>query len=224
MTVRAYDSKLTLPIRTLLRRAIVDEIRTRLMASATNPLGFLHAAEALPAMIVDENDEFGIDEAYTQLNGRVPSCGVALSRMEATTTGMGGTTYNGEIEIDVYWFSQNTRGFVVGRLEPDAVSLANFAADPGIDVMLELGSNYLSGWRPAGPLGTRCAQLRFVREWPIVQEAKWSVWGQRYRAMLSRDVNPKRDLAAYMIELHAIHRSTADADPTRKLIETIKPR
>lgn len=110
---------------------------------------------------------------------RAPSIAIAVGDRQDRTTGIGGFGSVGEIDLLVYFSSNNARNQQLGRQEIDTAGAASDTADPGLHVMMEHARELLLGHYPDS--GADIKQIRFDREEEILTAQPISIWLQTYK-------------------------------------------
>lgn len=196
-----FDTGMTLPQRTVLRRGVVA-----LLAPLARPAGYLQALIGWGRAIDGETDHVGLDELYRALNGRSPAVVVALADRQPTDRAIGGFASKSMIELRVYFFSNHERDLLRGRLEIDAAGLASDVANPGLDVAMEHVEELLVGQRPGAVPSIK--QLKFMSEEPIAAIPEATIWLQRYAVQVDRVINPNRGVTEMVKEFYGIVRTS----------------
>lgn len=203
-----FDTGIALAQRTKLRRSVLDLLAPLGRASG----GYLHAIEPWGGVIRGYQDELGIGLMHEALVGRSPAVLVALGDRLPTDKHLGGFASRCSVELLVYFYSSSLRGDLEGRVEIDAVGLADNRADPGLDVMLEHVEELLVGQRP-GTTPT-IKNIVFRGEEEVRTEADFSLWLQRYTVAVDRAINPNRGITEMLTEFRtAVRTSDMPDDP-----------
>lgn len=205
----AFDTELALAQRTVARRGAVTLLSGLLRANG----GYLEAVEPFGGVVRSYQDDVGIDEIRQLLNGRSPSIAIALGDRSSRPGGIGGFTFKGSLELIVYFFSQNKRGTVEGRLEIDATGLATDTIDPGLDVVQEHVEELLVGQYPGAVKAIK--QVVPHAEELVISVADCTIWQQRYTVTIDRNIKANRNVTQLLESFRSFVRTTAavDADP-----------
>jgi hypothetical protein len=208
---RTYDSGLAAPIRTLVRDNVV-----RLLAPLGVPAGgFLEAIIPI-GFDVDRTDEAAIDLLWQELRGKAPAIAVAVLGGVYEPAGAP-TRWRETLTIDVYVLSSHRRGTTEGRIEGDNIAAADLAADPGIDVCLELAWQLLCN-ADLG-IGPHAPPLVPHRQDPLVAEDDKTIWRQTYSCKVTRDVNPNRNVTQLITKLMTTLKPVSDEPTTLHMVE-----
>lgn len=111
---------------------------------------------------------------------KAPSIAVSIGTRSSEIKGIGGFQEWGEVDLLIYFSSNNARNQQIGRQEIDTAGLASDVADPGLHVMLEHAKELLIG-QYCRAAGTDIKQIRPVREEEIVTLQPISIWLQTYK-------------------------------------------
>jgi len=139
-------------------------------------------------------DDLAILSAAFHGSAPAPALIVALGDQDFSSSGsgMGGTSYVGELVLAVYAISahQKDSAGVDGRLAPDAVAARDPKADPGIETMLEHVRELLCGHE----LGiTMVDVIRPRSEREVGTSADASVWEHRFVVRVELEVPQRAD-------------------------------
>lgn len=110
---------------------------------------------------------------------RAPSIAVHTGDRDERVKTIGGFAYESEIDLLVYFSSNNARNQQVGRMEIDSAGLASNSADPGIHIAMEHAKELLLGQRVDS--GQDIKQVRCHREEEIVSAQPITIWLQTYK-------------------------------------------
>ncbi len=193
----AFDTGLAIAQRTAIRNGAVTLLSGLLKANG----GYLAAVIPWGGVIRGYTDDNGIDMLFTALNGRAPAIAIALGDRSSKPAGIGGYTFHGPIELLVYYFSNQRRDPVDGRLAIDVVGAASNTADPGLEVMMEHGEELLIGQRAGST--TSIKQIVPVAEEEIRTEDLFTLWVQRYAVTVDRVINPLRGVTELLVGMRS---------------------
>ena len=200
--VQRFDSGLYQPLRSAIRRALIDRLGSTPTGNGKPLLkasgGYLAKVGALPRPIKGESEE-ELAFVWIALQGATPSLLVALGRMDLTPID-GNEDYLGELEVAVYSLSKNLRAFVDGCMSPDAVASGDPTADPGIETMLEHVRELLCG-QELGVIGVH--EIRPKSEDEVVTDGEGSLWEQRFTVIVEASVNPQRASSDLVTQIEA---------------------
>ena len=184
-----FDTGLPLPIRSLVRAAVIARLAPLLRANG----GYLQAVVPFARVIAGGDDTDGHDHAYQMLNGRAPAALVALgSKSYDATSATNAGLWQADLALQVVVFSNNARG-LVDRLTLDPVGTADDQADPGIDVMLEHVAELLIGCDLG--IGAKVATPRPVSEEHLATSEELSIWSINFAISVTADVALLRDVS-----------------------------
>lgn len=211
----AFDTGLSRAQRTLIRNGAVT-----LLAGLLRPVGYLQAVIPFGGIVRGYTDDPGIEALHLALNGRAPSIAIALGDCTLQPAGMGGFNFKGECELIAYHYSNHWRDHELGRHEIDVAGIANNAADPGLDVMMEHAQQLLIGQR-AGSSAT-IKQIVPLREEELRTENGFTLWAQRYSVTVSRTIDPYRGVTQILDEIRTKVRTSdvINEPPAAPLVET----
>lgn len=168
----SFDTGAAQPQRTRIRNAAVS-----LLAGLKRPTGYL--VEVMPTRLIVRTwqDRDGVATLFGTIN-RFPSIGVAVGDRVSNVKAIGGYQEQGDIELLLYFASNNARAGVEGRQAIDTAGLASDTADPGLDVMMDHAKELLIG--RYSDAGLDIKQIRPSREEQLVTEAPVEIWLQTY--------------------------------------------
>lgn len=181
----AFDTGLDLPVRSLIRAAVLA-----LLAPKLRPSSYLAAIVPFPRVIADRHDEDGIDHAMEVLGGRAPAVLVAVGDARFTSTSTTPYRYQGEHDVQVVALSNSGRG-LVDRLTLDAVAEGDDTADPGIDVMLNHVGDLLTGRNLDAGAGIQPPRLVSVTH--LETDKKLTLWAINFTVSAPASVRPTRE-------------------------------
>lgn len=210
---QTYDTGFALPLRTLIRRAVMQ--RLAVLRRSTGM--YLQGVVALPARLNDDEDSLKVlDDAR---EGAAPVMAVALGRGDYRThaSGLGHTNTRKAVEIFVYVVSTHRRGNVEGRLENDAAAV-DVTKDPGIDTMLEHAEQVLIG-ADLGISGVE--EIRGGDENEIFSGDDMSIWELTLSVHVDRDINRDRVITQLLTEIDTS--TTADGVATSEIRTPVEP-
>lgn len=131
----------------------------------------------------------GIVRVYTDVDGvaslqsalkKMPAIAIAVGDRSSAVKTIGGYSESGEIDLLVYFVSNNTRQDQIWRHEADATGRADDMADPGLDIMMEHAKELLIGQRAGAP-GNDIKQLKPVAERELYTDQSHTIWVQEYQ-------------------------------------------
>ena len=122
---------------------------------------------------------------------RAPSIAIALGDRNSEVKTLGGYSEWGEIDLLVYFSSNNARNQQIGRQEIDTAGLASDAADPGLHVMLDHARELLIGQRCGAP-GDDIKQIRPMVEKEILTAQPITIWLQVYKIFVMFQISEFR--------------------------------
>ncbi len=238
---RQFDSGLLVAFRTQARNGVIDLLSRRFNADtgANDPNGvgilkvhggFLTSIEKLAGPMAAFQDEQSINNVWGALLGRAPAICVAVGDREVKPAGTSGYRSLAVLDIHLYFINNNQRG-MVSRVEADVVSAGdatadpviapNLAADPGIDVMMEVAEELLLGQRVDGDQGV-IKQIELHRETIGYVSHTHVIAEQRYRATVSRSINHNRGRVVKLLGITTVlHPPAADSSsPAAVTFET----
>lgn len=204
----AFDTSLASAQRTLIRNGAVT-----LLSGLLRPAGYLAAVIPWGGIVRGYTDEDGIGILWEALAGRAPAIAIALGDAVISHSTIGGFNFTAQLELVAYHYSSNPRDMESGRLSIDVAGLANSAADPGLDVMLEHASELLIGQR-CGASAT-IKQIVPTREEELFTEHGLTLWAQRYSVTIARKINAYRSISQLVEEFRSVvHTTDPVSEPT----------
>lgn len=217
-----FDSGLTLPQRTIIRRAAVQILSPLKRANG----GYLADVKRFGGVVRTYTDEPDIELLQKAL-GFTPAIGVALAtrqfRNAAIQTGRGISDPRSrqqpqaisELQLLLYIASQHGRDGLSGRHEMDSVAEVDDKADPGIDVIMEHAIELMHGTYPTATVGT-VKQIEISQEEELATLPAVTIWLQTYRITLQSYTGSKEFRTAEQL-INSLHwRVTTDPnEPNR---------
>jgi hypothetical protein len=182
----AFDSKLAAPQRTLILNGVVS-----LLASLKLPTGYLASVVPFGAVIRSYTDADGIKMLYEALLGQTPAIAVALGNRSSKPAGSG-FHHVAEIDLLLYFASNNMRDLAKGRLLIDDSGTAANTADPGLHVMMEHAEELVIGKRCG--VSNTIKQIRPDREEELATLDDMTIWLQTYQVTVARSINEHRSV------------------------------
>lgn len=185
-----FDTNLSLPQRTVIRRAAVQILSKLKRANG----GYLADVKPFGGIVRTYTDEQGIEFLQKAL-AVTPAIGVQLAtrqfRNAAIHTGRGINDPRGktqpqalsELQLLLYFASQHSRDGMIGRHEMDSVAEVNVGADPGLDVMMEHALELMHGTYPTATVGT-VKQIEIAQEEELATSGAITIWLQTYKITL----------------------------------------
>lgn len=222
---RTFDSGLEAPIRTMIGEGIRGLLAPLSRASGQ----FARAIQRYPGIIpkhVDDSYEITVLEDI--LNGAAPAYAVGIGDLKAKPGGATGSAL-GTYEIEVYSVTNHMRQLVLGRLEQDAAAIASVAADPGIEVMVELVRMYLFGQhlgtKPASPsapptLYNIASPLYFDGERSVFNGRELSIWASEFHIDVTLESNLHRGADQYITSVLFRHHLGTNPVPVADVAST----
>lgn len=214
----AFDSGLPKPIRTLVRNAVLAKL-----APLAKPTGFLEALVPLGYDIAGPHDDHNIDMLVEELHGRSPAIAVALCDCHDSPAGAPGFS-KGALVVELYFVSSHLRDMTDGRVAGDPVAAASDAADPGLEVIMQLAWQLLFN----APMvlddtkvdsKQRAQPLIRVSETPIGSMKDFTLWKQKYTTQITLDVNLYRDVIQQLLSAHTTLIPTGDEPESLHMAE-----
>lgn len=175
--------------------------RTRIQQGAVQLLsglkksngGYLVEVMAFPFSLKPTTSNDDATQFVSALS-RAPSIAVAVGDLHDEQVGIGGFGARGEIELLVYFSSNNARNMQVGRMEIDNAGLADITADPGLHVVMEHAKELLVGQRAGAP-GADIKQCRRVKEEEIWTAQPITIWLQTYKVFVNTQISEFRTVS-----------------------------
>jgi hypothetical protein len=186
----AFDTGLTLPQRTVVRRGAVEVLSPLKRSNG----GYLADVKSFGGVVRTYTDEPDIELLQKAL-GNTPSIGVALAtRQFRNASIMSGRTLGSdrsrtqpqaisELQLLLYFADQHGRDGLTGRHESDSVAAVDDTADPGLDVMMEHAIELMHGTYPTTVVGT-VKQIEIEREEELATLPHVTIWLQTYKLTL----------------------------------------
>lgn len=196
----AFDTSLAAPQRTVILDGALALLDRLLIANG----GYLASVAPFGAVVRSATDEVGVTMLKTALQGQLPAVAVALGTRTTKPAGTGGFTYTSDIELLVYFASNNLRDPARGRLAIDAVGAAADSADPGLHVMMEHVEELLVGQR-CGASAT-IKQVRPDREEELTTLDDMTLWLQTYQVTVTRTIDRNRGLVTKLVGIDTVIR------------------
>lgn len=161
--------------------------RTRIRRGAVELLSGLKRANG--GYLMDVIPWGGIVRVYTDIDGvstlrnaikKAPAIAVAVGDRSSQVKTIGGYNESGEIDILVYFISDNVDHDQIARHEADVYANANDMMDPGLDIMMEHAKELMIGQRAGAP-GNDIKQLKPVAERELYTDLTMTIWVQEYQ-------------------------------------------
>ena len=160
--------------------------RTRIQRGAISLLSGLkksnggYLVEVMPFAFTLKPTTAGDDVAqFVNALSRAPSIAVAVGDRKSEIKTLGGYADWGEIELLVYFSSNNARNQQLGRMELDTAGAADDHADPGLHIVMEHAKELLLGQRLDS--GTDIKQVRPFMEEEVCTLQPITIWLQTYK-------------------------------------------
>lgn len=169
-----FDSGLAQPQRTRVRRGAV----TLLSGLKRSAGGYLMDVIPWGGIVRVYTDVDGISALVNALS-KAPAIAVAVGDRSSKVSGIGGFSEMGELDLLVYFATNNIRNQQIWRQETDVAGLADDQADPGLDVILDHAKELLIG--QVIDAGKDVKQLRPEREYELVTDVAVTIWVQEYK-------------------------------------------
>jgi hypothetical protein len=173
-----FDSKAAMAQRTLLRRGAVALLAPLARVNG----GYLQRVVGFAGITRTYTDEDGIQQLVKMMSP-TPCIGVATGSRKFETLGIGGKQAMSECQVLLYFATQHSRDELIGRNEIDAVAIADDAANPGLDIMMEHAIELMHGSYPTLLTGT-IKQCRIDSEEELVTIPEITVWLQTYNVKM----------------------------------------
>lgn len=171
----AFDTQQSAPQRTRIQQRAVSLLSGLKKANG----GYLAEVMAFPFTLRPTTSNDDAAQLVAALS-RAPSIGIAVGDLESTSLGISGFRSRDEIDLLVYFSSNNARNMQIGRMEIDSAGLADDHADPGLHIALEHAKELLLG-QYATAAGTDIGQIRRAREEEIWTAQPITIWLQTYK-------------------------------------------
>jgi hypothetical protein len=168
-----FDGNLDKPQRTLIQEGILATL-----APLKRPNGYLLDVKSTATVVHSYTDFDNIAQLLTEIN-RTPVIAVATSTRTFEITGIGGKEAQSEIEILLYFATQNTRNLYDGRMASDVAAQRSRHPDPGLHVIMQHALELLLGTYPAVTT-SKIKQLRPSREEELVTDESITIWLQTW--------------------------------------------
>lgn len=185
----AFDTGAVAPQRTRIQRGAI----TLLSGLKRSNGGYLMEVLPFGGVVRSYSDEEGAAQ-IVELLAKAPSIAVGLGDRSMLMAGMGGYQAKGEIDLLVYFSSNNQRDAQIGRQEIDTVGSASNAADPGLHVMMEHAVELLIGQR-CGGVGADIKQIRCETEQELITTGPVTVWLQTYKVSVMTQISEFRTVS-----------------------------
>lgn len=182
----AFDTGSTKPQRTRIQQGAIALLSGLKRSNG----GYLMEVLPFGGVIRSYSDEEGAAELVSLLS-KAPSIAIALGDRTDRPVGMGGFGSWGEIDLLVYFSSNNARNAQIGRQEIDVAGAANDTKDPGLHVMMEHAVELLIGQR-CGGVGDDIKQIRREVEQEIATTPAVTVWMQLYKITVLTQISEFR--------------------------------
>lgn len=190
-----FDTGAAVPQRTRIQRGAI----TLLSGLKKSNGGYLMEVLPFGACVRSYSDEEGAAEIVSLLS-KAPSIAVGLGDRSNVMVGMGGYQSRGEIDLLVYFSSNNARNAQIGRQEIDVAGAASNVADPGLHVMMEHAVELLIGQR-CGGAGTDIKQIRCETEQELVTTGPVTIWLQTYKVTVLTQISEFRTVSQLLESL-----------------------
>jgi hypothetical protein len=182
----AFDTALASPQRTIILNGAITLLSGLKIANG----GYLANVVPFGAVVRSYTDEDGVNMLYEALVGQTPAIAVALGTRSTKPAGAGGFNWLGEIELFLYFASNNMRDLATGRMLIDPVGTASDTADPGLHVIMEHAEELVIGQR-LGASNT-IKQIRPDREEELATRDDLTLWLQTYQITTTRSIKEWR--------------------------------
>jgi len=190
----AFDTGLAAPQRTLVLNGVIT-----LLSALKLPTGYLAAVVPFGAVIRSYTDTDGIKMLYEALSGQTPAIAVTLGNRSSKPAGSGGYHAMCELELLLYFASNNMRDLAKGRLLIDDSGTAANTADPGLHVMMEHAEELVVGQRCG--VSDTIKQIRSDRQEELATLDDMTLWIQTYQVTLTRSINEYRGITQLLESL-----------------------
>jgi hypothetical protein len=190
-----FDTNLAAPQRTLVMDGVVRLLAGLLIANG----GYLANVVPFGAVVRSWTDVDGVELLRKSLLGQTPAIAVALGGRSSKPKGTGGFVNEAELELLVYFASNNMGDLAIGRQMIDAAGVLANTNDPGLHVMLEHAEELIVGQRCGA--STTIKQVRADREEELHTSDDLTLWLQTYQITLVRTINQYRDVTQLLTSL-----------------------
>ncbi len=172
---QVFDNGLHVPQRTRIQQGAIQ------LLSGLKKSNGGYLAEVLPFAFTMRPNMGEEDAAqFVMALQRAPSIAIAVGDRDSEIKTIGGYSEWADIELLVYFSSNNARNQQIGRMEIDSAGLADDQADPGLHVVLDHVKELLIGQR-CGGAGADIKQIRPVKEEEILTAQPITIWLQTYK-------------------------------------------
>lgn len=212
----AFDTGAAAPQRTRIQRGAI----TLLSGLKKSNGGYLLEVLPFGGVVRSYSDEEGAAQ-IVELLAKAPSIAVGLGDRSNVMAGMGGYQARGELDLLIYFSSNNMRDVQIGRQEIDVVGTASPTADPGLHVMMEHAVELLIGQR-CGGAGTDVKQIRCETEQELITTGPVTVWLQTYKVTVMTQISEFRTVSQLLESIRfrgslipgEVHLPAAKTDPS----------
>ncbi len=185
----AFDTEAAAPQRTRIQRGAIQLLSGLKRSNG----GYLMEVLPFGGVVRSYSDEEGAAQ-IVELLSKAPSIAIGLGDRSNIMVGMGGYQSKGELDLLVYFSSNNARNAQIGRQEIDAVGTASDTADPGLHVMMEHAVELLIGQR-CGGAGSDVKQIRCETEQELITTGPVTVWLQTYKITVLTQISEFRTVS-----------------------------
>lgn len=214
-TDHEFATSLAKPQRTLIQQGAIAAL-----AQLKRPIGYLGSVISFGAVVRSYTDEEGVRELVDAMSMRTPSIAVATGDRTYQVTGTTKFQYKSEIDLLVYFASDNQRNAQVGRMELDVTGGQDVHADPGLHIMMEHALELLVGQRLGG--STSIKSVMPYSEQELCTTAAVTVWMQVYRVLTMTTLSEHRTATDLLTSIGwraavnpaEVHLPTAPTDST----------
>jgi hypothetical protein len=166
------------------------------------------------AVVRSYTDVDGVEMLYQALSGAAPAIGVALGTRASKPGGSTEHRWTSELELLLYFASNNMRDLANGRLGIDDAGVASDSADPGLDVMMEHAEQLVIAGRCGADISVKA--VRPDQESELATRQDLTIWLQTYQITVLRTIDRHRGLVDRIRSIATnIHPAGAPASPAR---------
>jgi hypothetical protein len=224
-----FDTGLTLPQRTIIRRAALQILSPLKRVNG----GYLANVKAFGGVVRTYTDEPDIELLQKAL-GSTPAIGIALATRQFRNAAVQSGRKLGdprsraqpqalsELQMRLYFANQHGRDGLTGRHELDSVAVVDDLADPGLDVMMEHALELMHGSYPTATVGT-IKQIEIETEEELATLPEVTIWMQTYKITLHSYTGSKEFRTAEQL-IDSLHwRVTTDLNEPNRPDPAVAP-
>lgn len=180
-----FDTGLAKPQRTLIQQRAVQ-----LLTGLMRPAGYLGAVIPFGSVVRSYTDEDGVRQLVDAMSMRTPSIAVATGDRAFSVNGTTKFQYRSDIDLLVYFASDNARNAQIGRMEVDPIATTDLHQDPGLHIMMEHALELLVGQRALGSQTLK--QFQPVSEQELCTTSQVTIWLQVYKVLTMTTISEFR--------------------------------